>query len=77
MQLEVYSTPFEETDFIAPQIFRTSATLTGNVLEFEVEVADETSGVERVVILYRGQGQRSWSRAELGAADIDDLARGV
>jgi hypothetical protein len=76
LELEVYSTPFEEADFVAPQIFRTSATLTGNILEFEVEVADETSGVERVVILYRGQGQRSWSRAELGAADIDDVARG-
>jgi hypothetical protein len=77
LQVEVYSAPFEATDFIAPQIFRTTASLTGNLLNFEVEVVDDSGSVERVVVLYRGQNQRHWSMLELGAVDGDDVARGT
>ena len=54
--------PLTATDYVAPSIWQVEAISGEKKLEFEVWVKDDSGEVERVVVLYREEGEGSWSR---------------
>ncbi len=53
--LEVYTAPLDVTDFIAPQIWQTEAIPSPGTLTFRALVTEESSTVERVIVLDSGR----------------------
>jgi hypothetical protein len=65
LQLEVYTAPLTETDFIAPSIWQAGIDLTDDAMKFQVRVDDDSGEVTRVVVLYRYDGDNNWIKLEL------------
>ena len=65
LDLEIYKSPFESDDFIAPRIWQVEALRSGNNLEFVIEVNDNSEVLERVLILYRTVNSNTWTALDL------------
>jgi uncharacterized repeat protein (TIGR01451 family) len=65
LQYQVYHAPYTVTDFIAPSIWQVEAISTSLFLRLRVRVDDDAGDVARVVVLYRGEDDTSWAKAEL------------
>jgi len=65
LTVQIYTAPFSNTDFIAPQIWQVNAITTAVGIQFGVRVDDEESGIQRIVILYRQVDENEWSSVDL------------
>ncbi|MCB0034362.1 MAG: thrombospondin type 3 repeat-containing protein, partial [Anaerolineales bacterium] len=71
LDLTVYTSPYTETDLIAPYIWSVEAIDNFYDVDFVVRVDDNASGIYRVVVLYRellplsDASTREWKKAEL------------
>ena len=76
LEYDVYHTPMDNPDFVAPGINAVTATLTSGYLNFVVQTTDDTGPVRRVVVLYRALHTNYWSRLELNWQPSSGLASG-
>ncbi|MEZ4594481.1 MAG: hypothetical protein R3D55_25550, partial [Chloroflexota bacterium] len=65
LQFEVYHTPFDNEDFIAPSIWNVEANRTASQTVFRVDVSDNSTVLHRVVVLYRELPSNTWQLAEM------------
>ncbi|MCP4535611.1 MAG: hypothetical protein GY832_00520, partial [Chloroflexi bacterium] len=75
LKFEIYHAPLTATDFIAPSVWQVEAISSSLSLTFRVLVQDDSGSVARTVVLYREQGDTSWSRAELAFDGDSGLAQ--
>ncbi|MBK8433197.1 MAG: hypothetical protein IPL28_18735 [Chloroflexi bacterium] len=67
LELEVYSAPHANSDFVPPTLGEVTAELVGtgnSQIRYVVEATD-TSGIQRVIVLYRTEGGNEWLKLEL------------
>jgi hypothetical protein len=76
LSFDVYYAPFETTDFTPPTVAGVTARPGGSQTNFEVQVSDESGGVQRVVVVYRRLPDRAWSKVELAYNQSLGLATG-
>jgi hypothetical protein len=74
LQYQVYHAPYTVTDFVAPSIWQVEAISTSLFLRLRVRVEDDAGDVARVVVLYREEGDMSWTKAELPYDAVSRLA---
>ncbi|MCA9956392.1 MAG: hypothetical protein KC434_16805, partial [Anaerolineales bacterium] len=77
LQFEVYHTPFESEDFIAPSIWNVWAERVANQVTFHVQVTDDSGAMHRVVMLYRELPSTTWKLAELTYDPQTQVATGL
>ena len=77
LEFEVYHTPFDSDDFIAPSIWNVWANRIANQVTFQVQVTDDSSELYRVVMLYRELPSTTWKLAELSYDPVTQVAMGV
>jgi hypothetical protein len=68
----VYS---DSVDFVPPAIWEVESVLFGGTTTFSV-LADDASGIERVVVTYSGDG-RGWASADLGYSGYTERWEGT
>jgi hypothetical protein len=73
LRVVTYHAPFSDTDFIAPNLWRATASGVGDAVRFTIEATD-AGGVSRTVILYRLASSAEWRSLDLTPAN---LAAGV
>jgi hypothetical protein len=64
LNLEVYSSPHSESDFVPPELGATTAVVNDGTLIYTIQTTD-ISGIERVIVLYRLENSNSWEKLEL------------
>lgn len=65
LQFEVYHTPFDNEDFVAPSIWNVAVDRVASLATFRVQVTDDSGELHRVVVLYRELPSTTWKLAEL------------
>jgi Ca2+-binding RTX toxin-like protein len=74
LELVVYTAPYTETDFIAPNVWSVDAMENAGSLEFTVGVSDNATGVYRVLVLYRDMSDNAWTGVDLTYNPTTELA---
>ena len=77
LQFEVYHTPFESNDFIAPSIWNVWTDRIASQVNFHVQVTDDSGAIHRVVTLYRELPSTTWKLAELAYDPETQVATGT
>jgi hypothetical protein len=76
LDFAVYHAPFTATDFIAPSIWQVDAFSTTATIVFRARVSDDSSLIQRVVVLYRRTNTNAWSKVDLTYNPLSGWATG-
>jgi hypothetical protein len=77
LNLVVYTAPYTETDFTAPNVWSVQAAINNGNINFSVDESDDQAGgIYRTVVLYRDMTVNSWTSVDLTYDPATGLASG-
>ena len=81
LTFEVYHTPVDNTDFVAPQVWQVEAQQHNGQTSFRVMLTDDDALLggkgPRVLVLYRNAASNTWHSTELSYDSLTGWARGT